>query len=112
MTRASRRGFGKRKAHEVIKVMADGRSYWSEAEIESLMSMRVRGIQVRKLAVHLGRAESAIHAQISKVDREGIRENVPIKMRPCLRCKTVIGSEGYGIRHCETCRKVLNDLDY
>lgn len=100
-TRCSRLGFGRRKMSEVIKVMADGRMYWSEADIEKLMEMRLRGVKTDKIAEHFGRTPSAFNNQISKINREGIRERAAIKMRPCMRCKTVFGSEGAGNRHCE-----------
>lgn len=111
-TRASRRGFGKRRAHEVIRVMADGRAYWTEDEIVELMNMRTSGVAHNKIAAHFGRTKSAIHAHISKLDREGEREATAVTMRPCLRCGTTFGSAGPGNRLCDDCYRYNTYLDW
>jgi hypothetical protein len=80
-------GFVKRQTYRVNKARTDGTVYWTEAEIEKLMAMKIKGIPVRKMAESFDRTILAIHAQISKLEREGAREVIAVKMRPCIRSR-------------------------
>ncbi|MEM5474414.1 hypothetical protein WNZ14_22020 [Hoeflea sp. AS60] len=110
-TRASRRGFGKRNARDVIGVMSDGTVYWSEAEIDLLMDMRIKGASHKEMAAHFGRTKNAIHALFGKIEREGRPTVSPKKMIPCMCCGVQFGSEGWHNKQCEPCFRYNTSID-
>ncbi|MBB4102365.1 hypothetical protein GGQ66_000900 [Rhizobium borbori] len=88
------------------KPTADGRTYWTSDDDALLDQLRRRHMTLRDIAEALGRTKAAVESRLRKPGLQKPKStSVQVrKLRECMRCKTVIMSDGYGHRLCNPCK--------
>lgn len=102
--RARRLGLSGRKQS---RPPADEKGAWTPEEDARVAELRRSGHKTNVIAVILGRTKAAVESRLRK---PGLQKPKPTsvqvrKLRECMRCKTVILSDGFGHRLCEPCRR-------
>lgn len=94
---------------------------WSDQELETLTRLYAKDMSNAKIAVELGRAESAVAVKVTRLGfpnratlRRDARSAAPrFKVRRCLCCRTLFFSAHSGNRMCDSCRGASdNSSDY